>query len=89
MKILGVIMRLLIVTVTIILISFNVRAGFFHKTPVGKKNDVILEIWSDILNEWNEVVLIFGYDDNYENCEIIKNYLVTRYNRKYRCSVIK
>ena len=82
-------MKLLITTLTIVLINFGAYAGFSHKTPVGKKNDVILEQWSNFLNEWDEVILVFGYGDDYEVCEEIKVFLTDRYNRKYRCTTIK
>lgn len=72
-----------------ILINFKVYGGFNHNTPVGKKNDVIMEIWSDVLNEWDEVILVFGYYDDYEVCEDIKSFLTDRYNRRYRCTTIK
>ena len=70
-------------------ISFGAFGGIFHDTPVGKKNDVIMEIWSDVLNEWDEVILVFGYYDDYEVCEDIKSLLKNRYNRRYRCTTIK
>ena len=82
-------MKLLITTLTMIFFSFFAFGGIFHDTPVGKKNDVVLEMWSDILNEWGEVILVFGYNDDYEVCEDIKSLFKNRYNRKYRCTTIK
>ena len=82
-------MKLLITILTMISVSFGAFGGIFHDTPVGKKNDVILEMWSDILNEWDEVILVFGYNDDYEVCEDIKKLFKNRYNRRYRCTTIK
>ena len=83
-------MKLLTTTLTIMFISFGAFGGIFHDTPVGKKNDVILEIWSDTLNEWIEVILVFGYDDDFEVCKETASSFKERYNtRKYRCTTIR
>ena len=82
-------MKLFITTLSIVFINFGAFAGFKHDTPIGKKGDVVLEMWSDILNGWEGVVLVFGYYDDYEACEEIKNVLTDRYSRRYRCNPIK
>lgn len=46
-------MRLLIITLTMIFISFEVYAEFSYELQLGK-NDVILEQWSNFLNEWTK-----------------------------------
>ena len=64
--------------------GYVIDGNLIHNTPVGKKNDVILEIWSDTLNEWVEVILVFGYDDDFKVCEETKSLFKKRYNtRKY------
>ena len=83
-------MRLLIITLTTIFISFGAFGGIFHDTPIGKKNDVILEIWSDTLNEWVEVILVFGYDNDFKVCEETASLFKARYKpNKYRCTTIR
>ena len=83
-------MKKLLLMLTFVIFNFGANAGLFHNTPVGKKNDVILEIWSDTLNEWVEVILVFGYDDDFKVCEEIKSLFKKRYNtNKYRCTSIR
>ena len=53
-------MKTLFTFLTIVLFSFGSRASLFHDTPVGKKGDVILEQYSNTLNKWEEVILIYG-----------------------------
>ena len=43
-----------------------------NDTPVGKKGDMILEQYSSTSNKWEEVILIFGFGDDYTNCQIIQ-----------------
>ena len=83
-------MKLLITTLTMVFINFVAFGGIFHDTPVGKKDDVILEIWSETLNKWVEVILVFGYDDDFEVCKETASLFKKRYNtRKYRCTTIR
>ena len=82
-------MKILITFLTIALFSFGTKAGLFHDTPVGKKGDVILEQYSTILNEWEEVILIFGFGDDYTNCQIVQKALQKQGKRKYRCTSIR
>ena len=83
-------MKKLLLILTFVIFNFGANAGLFHNTPVGKKNDVILEIWSDTLNEWVEVILVFGYDDDFKVCEETASLFKARYKtRKYRCTAIR
>ena len=82
-------MKTLLTFLSITLFSYGTNAGLFHNTPVGKKGDVILEQYSTILNEWEEVILIFGFGDDYTNCQIVQKALQKQSNRKYRCTSIR
>ena len=82
-------MKTLLILLTIIFFSFGSRAGLFHNTPVGKKGDVILEQYSSTLNEWEEVILIFGFGDDFTNCQIIQKAFQRLGKRKYRCTKIR
>lgn len=84
--------NILLTFLTIILFNFSANAGLFHNTPVGEKDDVILESYSSMFKEWHEVALIFGFGDDYTNCQLIKEALQkqdTLGKREYRCTVIK
>ena len=82
-------MKTLLTCLTIALFSFGAKAGLFHDTPVGKKGDVILEQYSSTLNKWEEVILIFGFGDDYTNCQIIQKAFQRLGKRKYRCTTIR
>ena len=40
------------------------NAGLFDSYLRGEKGDVIAEVWSTSRNEWDAVVLFFGYVDD-------------------------
>ena len=50
---------------------------------------MILEQYSSTLNKWEEVILIFGFGDDYTNCEIIQKAFQRLGKRKYRCTEIR
>ena len=82
-------MKILLTFLTIALFSFGTKAGLFHDTPVEKKGDMILEQYSSTLNKWEEVILIFGFGDDYTNCQIIQKAFQRLGKRKYRCTEIR
>ena len=82
-------MKILLTFLTITLFSFGTKASLFHDTPVGKKGDIILEQYSSNLNKWEEVILIFGFGDDYTNCLIIQKAFQSQGKRKYRCTTIR
>ena len=60
-----------------------------NDTPVGKKGDMILEQYSSTSNKWEEVILIFGFGDDYTNCQIIQIAFQRLGKRKYRYTKIR
>ena len=85
-------MKILLTFLMTIMFNSNANAGLFHNTPVGKKVDVISESYSNMFKEWHEVALIFGFGDDYTNCQLIKEALENQSalgKRRYRCTVIK
>ena len=71
------IMKTLLTCLTISLFSF------------GTKGDVILEQYSSTLNKWEEFILIFGFGDDYTNCQIIQKAFQRLGKRKYRYTKIR
>ena len=61
--------RSLLAAIFLILFSQTGWAGLFDSYPRGKKGEVILEQWSENRNEWDPVVLFFGYLDDWAVCE--------------------
>ena len=56
------------------------QPGLTHE---AEENDVVLQQWSPFLNEWNSVVLFYGYGLNDEMCEKVKDFLnANRYERE-------
>ena len=49
---------------------------------------MILEQYSSTSNKWEEVILIFGFGDNYTNCQIIQKAFQRLGKREYRCTEI-
>ena len=82
-------MKTLLTCLTIALFSFGTKAGLFQDTPVGKKGDMILEQYSSTSNKWEEVILIFGFGDDYTNCQIIQKAFQRLGKRKYRYTKIR
>ena len=82
-------MKILLIFLTIALFSFGTKAGLFHDNPVGKKGNMILEQYSSTLNKWEEVILIFGFGDDYTNCQIIQKAFQRLGKRKYRYTKIR
>ena len=70
-------MKTLLTCLTIALFSF------------GTKGDVILEQYSSTLNKWEEFILIFGFVDDYTNCQIIKKAFQRLGKREYRFTKIR
>ena len=70
-------MKTLLTCLTIALFSF------------GTKGDVILEQYSSTLNKWEEFILIFGFGDDYTNCQIIQKAFQRLGKRMYRCIKMK
>ena len=50
---------------------------------------MILEQHSSTSNKWEEVILIFGFGDDYTNCQIIQKACQRLGKRKYRCTEIR
>ena len=50
---------------------------------------MILEQYSSTSNKWEEVILIFGFDDDYTNCQIIQKAFQRLGKRKYRYTKIR
>jgi hypothetical protein len=76
-------MRLIVTIVVLATLATPTFAGLFHDGPVGEDGDVFLQQWSNFLNEWDDVALIFGLGDNYQACQdIIEN---LSESKKYRC----
>ena len=46
---------------------------------------MILEQYSSTSNKWEEVILIFGFGDDYTNCQIIQKAVLKLGKQKYRC----
>ena len=56
------------------------QPGLAHE---AEENDVVLQQWSPFLNEWEGVVLFYGYGLNDEMCEKVKDFLnANRYERE-------
>ena len=80
-------MRLLLTIIVLATLATPTFAGLFHDGPVGEEGDVFLQQWSNLLNEWDDVALIFGWGDNYQACQdIIENLYGSK---KYRCVVVR
>ena len=80
-------MKILLTFLTIALFSWN--KSWSNDTPVGKKGDMILEQYSSTSNKWEEVILIFGFGDDYTNCQIIQKAFQRLGKRKYRYTKIR
>ena len=50
---------------------------------------MILEQYSSTSNKWEEVILIFGFGDDYTNCQIIQKAFQRLGKREYRCTKIR
>ncbi len=54
-------------------------------TGCTKRENVYLEKLN-MFGEWERTAVMFGYYDNYEGCEEIKNAVISKYpNINYRC----
>jgi len=61
------------------------NAGLFDSYLRGEKGDVIAEVWSTSRNEWDAVVLFFGYVDDWAICQEYLEMLKERDTHRYRC----
>ena len=59
----------LLTAILLILFSQTAFAGLFDSYPRGQKGEVIAEMWSKSRNQWDPVVLFFGYGNDWEFCE--------------------
>ena len=50
---------------------------------------MILEQYSSTLNEWEEVILIYGFGDDYTNCQIIQKAFQRLGKQENRCTKIR
>ena len=77
--------RALLTAIFLTLFSQTTWAGLFDSYPRGKKGEVIAEMWSYSRNEWDPVVLFFGYGNDWEFCEEYLEMLKKQTTYKYRC----
>lgn len=58
---------------------------FVQETPIGQ-SDSWLEKQSLMTGEWDRIVLVFGYVDDYEACQELRDLLSAKYpEHRYRC----
>jgi len=58
---------------------------FIQEKPIGQP-DSWLEKQSLMTGEWDRIVLVFGYADDYEACQELRDLLSAKYpEHRYRC----
>ena len=77
--------RTLLAAIFLTLFSQTAFAGLFDSYPRGKKGEVIAEMWSKSRNQWDPVVLFFGYSNDWEFCEEYLEMLKKQTSYRYRC----
>jgi hypothetical protein len=71
-------------------ISEEEFVSFVEKNLIGKSaisSDYWMEkrLKSGQVDDWAKVILVFGYVDNFENCEELSRYFNQTYDQIYRC----
>jgi hypothetical protein len=65
--------------------NYNKLSDFIDKNQVGEGQDFFLEL-KNAFDDWEKVILIFGYWDDWEVCAELAGILSARYPlRTYRC----